>query len=211
MSAFLDALQWRYATKKFDPSKKLSDAQLDALLAELRLAPSSYGLQPYKFLVISDPALRAKLREASWGQPQITEASHLVVMCARTDLGPAYVDEYLKLIADERGVPADSLNGFREILVGFAQNMSQETILTWAKKQVYIALGVLLSAAALAKVDACPMEGFEPAKYDEILGLKAMNLTSTVVCPLGFRSADDAHASMKKVRFPASELFVMKK
>ncbi len=207
MSTYLDNLQWRYATKKFDSSKKLSREQLDELLSALRLSASSYGLQPYKFIVITDPDTRAKLREAAWDQSQITDASHLVVFAARKALDMAYVDHYLTMIAKERGMEIDQLKGFKDMLASPIQHMTPEDMEAWNKKQAYIALGFLLSAAAQMHVDACPMEGFDAARFDEILDLPKDGLTTAVICPLGFRAADDSAAQYKKVRFPKEELF----
>jgi nitroreductase len=210
MSAYIDNLRWRYATKIFDPSKKLTDTQLQELVEATRLTASSYGLQPYVFFVISDPMLRSKLRAHAFGQAQVTDASHLIVLCARTTIDEALIDRYIADIAKTRGVPAETLKGFRDMMMNTAQNRPAEAMLNWNKCQTYIALGFLLSAAAQMHVDSCPMEGFDNAKVDEELGLAAMGLTSCAFCPVGFRSPDDASAQYPKVRFPVEELFVFK-
>lgn len=199
------ALSWRYATKKFDPARKIPDDTWNTLAEALTLAPSSYGLQPWKFLVIKDPALRARLRPASWNQPQITDASHLVVLCRRTTLTAADVDRYVDRIVEVRGVPKAALNDYRGMMLG-SVNAPNANHSAWNANQVYIALGFFLAAAAMAGVDACPMEGFDKDQYDQILGLSGSGYASTVVAAAGYRAADDAFASMKKVRFPAADL-----
>lgn len=211
MLSLIEKLQWRYATKKFDTVKELTAAQLDPVLEAGRLSASSYGLQPYSFIVITNPALRAELRKNAWDQPQITDASHLIVLAARTNLDAAYVDHFVDLVAKERGATVESLKGYRDMMVGSVERMSADERVIWAKKQAYIALGFLLSACAQSDIDACPMEGFDAAKFDEVLELSKLHLTSTVLCPVGFRAADDATAAYKKVRFPKEELIVWKK
>lgn len=210
MPSYNDNLRWRYATKKFDATKKLPPAQLEQLLESTQLAASSYGLQPYKVLVITDPALRAKIREHAWNQAQVTDASHLAIFCAYRSIDEAYVDAFVELIAKERGMPVESLKGYRDMMAGSIRNMNPGQMAAWTKMQSYIGLGFLLSAAAQMHVDACPMEGFDAAKVDEVLGLADLNLTATTFCPLGFRAADDAAAGYKKVRFPKEELFIFK-
>ena len=205
----LAQLQWRYATKAFDPAKKIAAADWSALEEALILSPSSYGLQPYHFLVITDPAIREKLVPASWNQRQPADCSHYVVFATRTANSETDVDEYMARIAEVRGGTADALGGFKKILVadvvhGERGRMAGE----WAARQAYIALGNFMTAAALLGIDTCPMEGFVPAQYDEILGLKEKGLTAAVACAAGYRSASDKYASMPKVRFPASKLIV---
>lgn len=208
MSNFNEALHWRYATKKFDTAKKLTQAQLDDVLEAARLSASSYGLQPYKLLVITDPALRAQLRAAAWDQAQVTDASHLIIFAAHTTVDDAYVDAFVANIAKTRGLPAESLAPYREMMVGSMHRMTPDQQKTWSQKQAYIGVGTLLAACAHATIDACPMEGFDPAKVDEILGLPALGLTSTVFCPVGFRAADDATAAYAKVRKPKEEFII---
>ncbi|MSR86645.1 NAD(P)H-dependent oxidoreductase [Candidatus Peribacteria bacterium] len=209
MSDFNKSMQWRYATKHFDAAKKLTKAQLDELLDAARLSASSYGLQPYKLLVITNPELRAKLcTEAAYNQPQVADASHLVIFCTRTSVDEAYVDSFVANIAKTRGVTAESLAGYRDMMAKSMSRMTTEQQQIWSQKQAYIALGTLLAAAAHAEVDACPMEGFDSTKVDEILGLKEMGLASSVFCTLGFRAADDATAEQKKVRLPRHEFII---
>lgn len=206
MSKIIDALTWRYATKKFDASKTVSDDDFQELLESLRLSPSSYGIQPWTFLVIADPDVRKKLREHSWDQSQVTDASHLIVLCARTGLSERDIDAYVEEIMKARGVTREQIEAYRQMMLGPVKRMSTGELTEWNQKQVYIALGVLMTAAAVKGIDTCPMEGFDASKYDEILGLTTQGLTATVVCPVGYRSADDDHATMAKVRFPKDKV-----
>lgn len=197
------ALNWRYATKKFDTEKKLSDEQLLILTEALRLSPSSFGLQPWKFLIISNPDIRSKLREAGYGQPQITDASHLVVFAVPTGLTDSLADEHIAEVAKATGQDVSALAAYRDMMAGAINNIpTMEARTAWAARQAYIALGVLLAAAATEGIDAGPMEGFNPVQFDEILGLKEKGLTTVVIAALGFRSPDDAYIQMPKVRFP---------
>ena len=205
----LEQLQWRYATKKFDAAKKISAADWATLEEALRLTPSSGGLQPWKFIVVTDPAIRSKLLPASYGQSQIVDASHLVVFAARKNFGEADVDALIRHTAALRGVPVESLAQFRGMLLGgIVQSMDEKTRDQWARNQAYIALGNLLTSAALLGIDACPMEGFDRNQYDEILGLKAKGYASAVIATLGYRSPEDKYAGAPKVRFPKEEVFV---
>lgn len=167
------ALDWRYATKRFDPSRKISAQDWDTLKQSLLKSPSSYGLQPWKFLVVETPALREKLRPASWGQSQITDASHLVVLLARDSVKEADVDNYLRRIIQVRGVTLESLQGYRDMMVNnLVKGLPPERALAWTQKQAYIAMGFLLETAALLHIDATPMEGFDPNAYDKLLDLE---------------------------------------
>lgn len=210
MSTLNEHLQWRYATKKFDTTKKLSDEQLHSLLEATRLAASSFGLQAYRIIVVNDPTVRAKIREHAWNQPQVSDASHLIVICPMRSIDEAYVTKYINLISETRGMPTDALKGYYDMMVGSITGRSPEALAAWLKCQSYIAAGFLLSAAAAAHIDACPMEGFDPAQVDVILGLQDENLTSAMLIPVGFRAADDEGASFKKVRVPAEEFVIMK-
>jgi nitroreductase len=205
----LAQLNWRYATKQFDPARKISPEHWAALEEVLRLTPSSFGLQPWKFIVVADPALRAKLAPASWGQTQITDASHLVVLAAKNELGEPEVDAFLAHAAQSRGVAVEALADYRGLMLGkVVHGMDDATRNAWARNQAYIALGNLLTSAALLGIDACPIEGFDRAQYDEILGLKALGYSSAVVAALGYRLLGDKYASAPKVRFPKEQLFV---
>lgn len=205
------SLSWRYATKQFDPSKKLSEESLSTLLNALHLSPSSFGLQPWKFIVVSDPALREKLREHSWNQPQVVEASHLIVLACARSVTPTFVDAHLELMAQVRSISIESLAPYREIILPFIQNLSDSgSIEAWAARQTYLALGMLLSTAAFLKIDACPLEGITPSHYDNLLGLKSSNFTTKVACAIGYRSSDDGNAAAKKVRAPVEQVIVQR-
>jgi len=206
-AALQSALQWRYATKAFDARRTIPAEVWAVLEQSLVLSPSSYGLQPWKFLVIDDPALRAQLRPHSWNQSQITDASHLVVFLARRTITGSDLDRLISATSAARGVAPEQLAGYRELMDGdLVRGPRSGHIATWASNQVYIALGTFMAAAALLEVDACPIEGFSPADYDRILGLESSPYRSAVVCAAGYRSADDKYAGLAKVRYPASEL-----
>jgi nitroreductase len=201
-------LNWRYATKQFDPNRKISAQDWATLEEALRLSPSSGGLQPWKFIVITDPAVRAKLLPASYGQAQIKDASHLVVFAAKQNFNETDVDAFINRTAATRGVSVESLTPFRGMLVGgIVQAMDEKARNAWARNQAYIALGNLLTSAALLGIDACPMEGFDRAQYDEILGLDAQGFGSAVIATLGYRASTDPYANAAKVRFPKEQIF----
>ncbi len=202
-------LEWRYATKKFDATRKIPAADWDALERALVLAPSSYGLQPWKFVVVADPAVRGKLVAASWNQRQVVDASQVVVFAIKKDLDAAKVDEFVKRVAHVRGVPAESLDGYRKMMADFVSRPRERfDVNQWAALQIYIAIGQFMAAAAMMGIDTCPMEGIVPAQYDEILGLPATGLATCVVCCAGYRAADDRYAAAKKVRFEREDVIV---
>ncbi len=205
----LSRLHWRYATKQFDPQRTISVADWSTLEEALRLTPSSGGLQPWKFIIVTDPTVRAKLTPASNGQAQIEAASHLVVFAAKTNFSEADVDAHLKNISKIRDTPLEALAPLRGMLVGaIIQALDEGARNAWARNQAYLALGNLLNSAALLAIDACPMEGFDRARYDEILGLKAQGLASAVIATLGYRLPADKYANALKVRFPKEEVLV---
>ncbi len=206
-SSVIDALKWRYAVKKFDATKKIPAATWAALEEATVLSPSSYGLQPWRFYVVDDPATRAQLRPASWNQSQITDASHLLVFARRATMTAGDVDAYVQRIVDVRGGDPAALADYRKMMLGHVTNPALD-VTAWATKQVYIALGVFLSAAAMMGVDACPMEGFLPAEYDRILTLPEKGFHATVVAAAGYRAADDMFAGFKKVRWPMNQAVV---
>ncbi len=207
--ALIETLQWRYATRKFDPARKIPAAEWNALEQALVLAPSSVGLQPWRFWVITDPAVRQPLMEAAWNQVQVTECSHFVVFTVRQDLGAEHVDRHIARMAEVRGVTVESLQKFRQMAVGNLEQARREGRLdTWQTHQLYIALGQFMAAAAVMGIDTCPMEGFEPKKFDEILGLTGTGWASVVACAAGYRQPDERYALMKKVRFKAEEVIV---
>jgi nitroreductase len=202
----LERLEWRYATKKFDPTKKLSEAQLDKLLAATRLSASSFGLQPYKIIVVENAAVREKLKAVSNNQSQITDASHLVIFARHTDLGDKHVDAYINNIAGTRNIAAENLEGFSTAMKGTVKNLGESGAAVWTSKQAYIALGTLLTAAAVEGIDSCPMEGFNAEGYDDILELKEKGLSAVVMAAIGFRASDDTMQHAKKVRKPLNDL-----
>lgn len=201
------ALNWRYATKQFDSARKIAAADWGALEESLRLAPSSFGIQPWKFIVVETPAVRAALREASWGQTQVTDASHLVVLAVKQAVDAAHLDRYFADTAKTRGVAVESLAGFRKVIDGFVAGKAQAGLLeVWSAKQVYIAAGQFMASAAVMGVDTCPLEGIDPAKYDQILGLAGTGWATQMAIAAGYRAAADKYATTPKVRFPAAEV-----
>jgi nitroreductase len=206
-TTLLHALHWRYATRKFDPARKIPDADWQALEQSLVLSPSSIGLQPWKFFVVTDAAMKARLQPAAYGQSQVTDCSHFVVLAVRKNLGTEHVDRHVSRMSEVRGVSAESLGKFRQMAAGNLDKARAEATLdTWQTYQIYIALGQFIASAALVGVDTCPMEGFDPAKVDEILGLKGTDCASVVCCAAGYRAPDDKYATMKKVRFKPEDV-----
>jgi nitroreductase len=205
--SLLQQLNWRYATKAFDASKKIPAADWAVLEEALILTASSYGLQPWKFIIVTDPALKTKLRAASWNQSQVEGCSHLVVFTAKQDITEADLDRFIARIAKVRGVTAESLAGYKGFMMGdLVKGPRHAVIGEWAARQTYIAMGNLLTSAALLGIDACPFEGIEPAKYDEILGLAGTGYTTISACPVGYRSEEDKYAAAPKVRFETKDL-----
>lgn len=207
MKNVLEALKWRYATKKFDAEKKLSAEQLATLKEALRLSPSSFGLQPWHFVIVENAELRTKLRAAGYDQSQITDASHLIVLTTEKNVNDALVEKYMKSIATTKNIPVEALAGFSGMLNGAIEMKDVAGAAEWAVRQVYIALGVLLTTAAVEGIDAAPMEGFDPAQFDTILGLEERGLTTRAIVAVGFRSASDEAATAPKVRYSEEELF----
>ncbi|EAR00053.1 NAD(P)H-dependent oxidoreductase [Maribacter sp. HTCC2170] len=200
-------LTWRYATKQFDPSKKISQENLDKLKRAVQLSVSSYGLQLYKILIVGNNELRGKLKPASWGQNQITDASHLFVFCNYTNVENKEIDDFLELSANTQNINIDVLQGYGDFMKEKINEMPISEQNNWTKRQTYIALTNLLIACAELKIDACPMEGFETEKYNEILGLTEKGLSAAVIAPIGYRSQNDDAQYRKKVRKPLTELF----
>ncbi|WP_350287774.1 NAD(P)H-dependent oxidoreductase [uncultured Croceitalea sp.] len=207
MNSILEHRTWRYATKKFDDSKTISDEDLEVLLEAARLSASSYGLQPYHLFVITDKEVREKLKPVSWGQSQITDASHVLVFANKTDFDGGLIDSYLSNVSQTRGIPMDGLKGYGDFMKSKLLDLPTTIKEVWTAKQVYIALGNVMQAAAELKIDTCPMEGFEPEKYNEILGLHRKNLNASVVLPIGYRSQDDDTQHYAKVRQSKEEFF----
>jgi len=203
----INALNWRYATKIFDASLKIDDAKFETLTEALRLSASSFGLQAWKFVVVENHDIRNELRKAGYDQAQFTNASHLIVLC-RAKIDEALVDNFMASIAETRKIMPSGLDGYKKVIMGSLSSRSADEVNNWAARQVYIALGTLLETAALLGVDACPMEGFDNAKFDEILKLGEKGLSSVVCCALGYRSALDEAAKNPKVRFPRADVIV---
>jgi nitroreductase len=203
----LDALNWRYATKAFDASKVIPEATWKTLEKSLVLSPSSFGLQPYRFLVVKDAAIRKQLLPHTWNQNQVVDASHYIVFAARTGITETEIDAFLNRIVEVRNIPRESLEGYRGMMYGSLLSPGAESrIPHWAALQAYIALGNLMTAASLVGVDTCAIEGFAPAEYDAILGLKEQGYASVVCLALGYRSAEDKYAELAKVRKPVADL-----
>jgi nitroreductase len=208
MSTFLENQNWRYATKKFDATKKVSAEDLSVLKEAIRLSASSYGLQPYKVIFVETAELRAKLQPAAWGQSQIVDASHLIVFANITNFGDKQIDEAIQNFTTTRGLPADALTGYGDFMKSKISPLPEEKRNTWTSKQTYLALGNLLNAAAELKIDVTPMEGFEPAQINEILGLDTMNLNASLIATVGYRDESDATQHYAKVRKSNEELFL---
>lgn len=207
MSTFIENQNWRYATKKFNSEKKISDTDLEILKDAIQLSSSSYGLQPYKVLIIENEEIRKQLQPASWGQSQIVEASHLLVFANITNVDADYINNYAQNMASTRSIPFESVKGYADFMISKITTLSPEQQAVWTAKQTYLALGNLLNAAAELKIDVTPMEGFVPDQYDEILGLKEKGLHATLVATVGYRHDEDDTQHYIKVRKPKSELF----
>ncbi len=209
MNTFLENQNWRYATKKFDATKKISDADLDFLKEAIRLSTSSYGLQPYKVFIVENPELRAKLVAASYGQAQVTEASHLLVFANELNFGAEGIDQLANNISATRGLPLEAIQGYVDYMKGNITGLPEEVRNIWTSKQTYLALGNLLNAAAELQIDVTPMEGFVPAQVNEILGLDKLGLNASLLAPIGYRHAADDTQHYKKVRKSNDELFII--
>jgi nitroreductase len=203
----LDALKWRYATKQFDPAKKIDPAVWASLEDALVLSPSSFGLQPWKFLVVEDPAKREALVAQSWGQRQVVDASHLVVFAVKHPLTAEDVRRHMVRTSEVQGTPLENLAGYEKVIAGFLEKPAYPLDLqAWSTRQVYIALGNFMTSAALLGIDTCPMEGLSPAGYDRVLGLEGSGYFTVAACPAGYRAETDRHAGLAKVRYPKHEV-----
>ncbi|MES2238964.1 MAG: NAD(P)H-dependent oxidoreductase [Bacteroidota bacterium] len=208
MSKFLEHQNWRYATKKFDATKIISKEDLNILKEAIRLSSSSYGLQPYKVIIVENPELRAKIQPAAWGQSQIVEASHLIIFANETELNEEDIDNYIANISETRNIPVDSLAGYAGFMKSKILTLPEDLKNIWTAKQTYLALGNLLNAAAELKIDVTPMEGFVPEEVNEILGLEKLGLNTSLIATLGYRHEEDATQHYKKVRKSQDELFI---
>ena len=208
-AAVAEALSWRYAVKRFDPARKIAPEDWELLKKSLLLAPSSYGLQQWKFIVVENPAVREQLKAVSWNQSQVTDASHYVVLAYREEITREYVDRHIRRIAEVRGVTEESLAGFRKnMITNLVEGGQGLQIDAWCARQAYIAMGFLMETAALLGIDTCPMEGLEPEAYDRILGLEGTGYLTAGTVALGYRHAEDWLQHAKKVRFEESDIFV---
>ncbi|MDQ8199495.1 NAD(P)H-dependent oxidoreductase [Pelagicoccus enzymogenes] len=203
----LEQLNWRYATKEFDASRKIPAETIEALEEALVLTPSSFGLQPWKFFVVETQSVKDQFPAVSWNQQQPKDCSHLVVLASRVGYKRDDVGAFISRMAEVRKVSEESLSGYESFAGGFVDQANEQGwIDVWAQKQVYIALGQLMFAAAALGIDACPMEGIDPKAYDKILGIEGSGYSTVVACPLGYRSAQDKYATTQKVRFAKSDL-----
>ncbi len=203
----LQQLGWRYATKKFDPTHKIASEDWKTLEQALLLTPSSYGLQPWKFIIITDPAKRAELRPFTWNQPQVTDCSHFIVFTIRKNIDPGHVQRLIDRTSEVRQVPATSIEPYKQMMLSDVVHGPRSLHANeWAARQVYIALGNFMTCAAMLGVDTCPIEGFEPPRYDQVLGLAHKGLAAVVCCAAGYRADDDKYAPMSKVRFKAEDV-----
>lgn len=204
----IEHLQWRYATKKFDATKKLSEEKINTLKEAFNLTATSYGLQPIKLLVIKDQKVKDDLVPMTMHQMQVQDASHLLVFCVVTAIDKDYVTNYFELVENKRGTSKTILAPFRDLLIDEFKQKNELEIFAWAKNQAYLAMGNLLTVCALEKIDSCPIEGFEPEKYDDYLNLKEKGLKSVLVMPVGYRATDDFFADFKKVRKDIAETII---
>lgn len=204
----IQSLEWRYACKKFDSAKSLSVKEINTLTQAFNLTPTSFGLQPIKMLVIQNKELQNSLVEHSFGQQQVANASHLLVLCIHDYFTLEDIDTYFDLEKEIRNTPEKILKPYRDQLKGIFENKSTIEKQKSAINQAYIALGNLMTVCALEKIDACPMEGFNAQKYDEILDLRKRNLKSVLLLPVGFRAPDDFMSTLKKVRKPITETVI---
>lgn len=204
--SLLSALRWRYATKQFDPKRSIPQETWDAIEESMVLTPSSFGLQPWKFIIVQNPQLRAKLLTESWNQTQVTDASHFVVLAAKTDLRIDDIERWIARMGEVQGRQPEQLAPLKGMIAGFSERMSHDERREWNVRQVYIALGQLMATAAVMGIDACPMEGISPSAYDRVLGLEGGDYATVVACALGYRAQDDKYASTPKARYERSEV-----
>jgi len=206
----LEKLEWRYATKQFDSSKILSEEKVEKLIKAANLTATSFGLQPVKVVLVENPAVREELVNHSWGQKQVAEASHLLVISVFKDLNDTHVDEFVERMAETRSIPAESLDGMSNMIKGFLSKMNEGQKKEWMTNQAHIVMGNLLTVCAVEEIDSCPIAGFVPKKYDEVLNLDEDNLESVLVLPVGYRLEEDKYANLAKVRMSDSEFLVRK-
>ncbi len=206
LQEFTDSLQWRYAVKKFDSSRKVEVATVNELLNATRLSASSFGLQPWHFFVVQDSKIREEIRKHAWNQAQVTDCSALIVLASKKEMTAEYIEKFVQTMAKERGIPVEVLADYKGMMLNSLPSMQGEQGKAWMAHQVYIALGTLLAACAVAEVDSCPMEGFDKQAIDMILDLPAKGYNARVLCPIGYRDASDPLAGAKKVRMGLGEV-----
>ncbi len=204
----IEALKWRYATKKFDENRILPEDKIEILKHAFNLTATSYGLQPIKMVIVHNKELQGKLVACSMNQQQVASASHVLVLCIEREIDKEFIENYFKYVQKIRATPNEILSPFKDFLIEDFKNKHIDEIVSWATNQAFLAMGTLLTVAATETIDACPMEGFEPEKYDEILGLDKLNLKSVLVLPVGFRAKDDMFSEFKKVRRPISDVII---
>jgi len=196
----IESLNWRYATKKFDTEKYVSEEKLAILKEAFTLTPTSYGLQPVKLVVLKSKVLQKELVSHSYNQEQVAQASHILVICIENSIDETYIRAHFENEKTIRGTSDEIIDSFRSFLIESFSNKKESEINEWATKQAYITLGNLLTVCAVEKIDSCPMEGFLPEKYDELLNLKTIGLSSVLVLPIGYRASEDLFSEFKKVR-----------
>ena len=200
MSSTIENLEWRYAVKRFDENKSLSEEKIEILKKAFNLTATSYGLQPIKLVVLKDRKLQQELVPYSFNQPQVGQASHVLILCIEKEVDTRYINSYFERVKQVRGTSDEVLDPFKDALVADFSNKESAEIREWAKNQAYLAMGNLLTICAMERVDACPMEGFLPSEYDRLLDLNSRGLTSVLVLPVGYRAEDDMFSGFKKVR-----------
>lgn len=203
----IEALNWRYAVRQFS-SQRLDEEKVQALLTATRLSATSYGLQPYRLILVNDMAVRRQLLPYAMGQDKVVDCSHLVVFAAQTAIGDDMVDRYIESVADTRGIPVKDLQGLVDHMKAVFAGMNRAQKREWAHQQACIALGTMLTAAAVMEIDTCPMGGFEAEGFDRVLGLAEMGLESAVICALGVRHPDDVNAQLAKVRYDHGQMVI---
>lgn len=210
MTDYIKSLNWRYAVKKYDPSRKVAAEDIEQLKQAVQLSVSSIGLQPYKVIIIEDPAMKTRLADAFMGNNKnlVNDASHLFIFANELNVGDKQVESYVENIAETRGVSKDELAGFGDYIKGYISTLTEEQKNTWTAKQAYIALSTFINTAAMLRIDTTPMEGFNPAEVNKILNLDEMGLNAAVIATAGYRAGDDANQNLKKVRKPEQELFI---
>lgn len=209
MTKIIEDLNWRYATKVFDASKKISKEDLETIVEAFRLTPSSFGLQPWKLVIVQNQSIKDALVEHSWGQMQISNCSDLLVLVRKNDFWDENIEDYIVDTMDTRWVAKESLQWYEDMMKGFVAGMDDDKKQAWSDKQIYIALWNLMTVCADMRIDSCPVEGFIPTKYDEILGLTQKWLSSVVVLPIWYRDISDKYSELKKVRFPTNSILEM--